>query len=163
MLTDPLVRYYLHQTRRGKNNGIGPVHAAPLFLQRGYGISSFLARLWRADRPVFWNGAKTLVRKTLRTGGDILTDIARSPDENPRDIVSRHVNETAQIWFHPNVLPILTMPFSNIQSWRVIPYDNAMWSGHVQNCTITLPSASGLLPRYMTCHFLGKIKFFALS
>jgi len=38
---DPLVRYYLHQAGRGKNNGIGPVYATPLVIQRGYGIGSF--------------------------------------------------------------------------------------------------------------------------
>jgi len=48
-------------------------------------------------RPVLWSGAKTVGRETLRTGGDILTDIARSTDdENPRDIISRRLNETAQ-------------------------------------------------------------------
>jgi len=47
-------------------------------------------------RPVLWSGAKTLGRETLRTGGDILTDIARSTDENPHDIVSRRLNETTQ-------------------------------------------------------------------
>jgi len=49
MLMDPLVRYYLHQAgngaagSRGKHDGIGPIYAAPLFLQRGYGTGSFLA------------------------------------------------------------------------------------------------------------------------
>jgi len=36
-------------------------------------------------------------RETLRTEGDILTDIATSTDdENPRDIISRRLNETTQ-------------------------------------------------------------------
>ena len=35
-------------------------------------------------RPVLRSGAKILERETLRTGGDILTDIVRSTDENPR-------------------------------------------------------------------------------
>jgi len=47
-------------------------------------------------RPVLWSGTKTLGRETLRTGGDILTDIARSTDEDPQDIVSRRLKETAQ-------------------------------------------------------------------
>jgi len=38
---DSLVRYNLHQAGRGKNNGIGPVYAAPHFIRRGYAISSF--------------------------------------------------------------------------------------------------------------------------
>jgi len=94
----PLVRYYLHQAGRGwgENNGIGPVYAASPFLQRGYRIGRIFAGLWRADMPVLWSGAKTLARETLRTVGDILTDTRRSPDENPRDEVSRHVKETVQ-------------------------------------------------------------------
>ena len=48
-------------------------------------------------RPVLWNGAKTVGRETLRTGGDILSDIARSSgDEKPRDIISRRLKETAE-------------------------------------------------------------------
>jgi len=103
MLMDPLVRYYLHQAghgaagSQGRHDGIGPIYAAPPFLQRGYGIGSFLAGLWRMVRPVLWSGAKTVGRETLRTGGDILTDIARSSgDENPRDIMKRCLNETAE-------------------------------------------------------------------
>ena len=104
MLMDPLMRYYLHQAghgtaagSRGKHDSIGPIYAAPPFLQRGYGIGSFLAGLCRMVRPVLWSGAKTVGREALRTGGDILTDIARSSgDEKPRDIISRRLNETAE-------------------------------------------------------------------
>ena len=94
---DPFVRYYLLQCGRGKNNGIGPAYATPLLLQRGYEIRSFLNGLWRGVRPIIWSGVNALVRETLRTGGDILIDIARSsPDQNPRDIVSKHINICTQ-------------------------------------------------------------------
>ena len=94
MLMDTLVVYYIYQEGHSGGGGqthysIGPIYAASPFLQRGYGIGSFLAALWRSV-------AKTLGRETLRTGCDILTDIARSTDEeNPRDIISRRLNETA--------------------------------------------------------------------
>jgi len=100
---DHLVQYYLHQAghgaagSRGMHDGIGPFYAASPFLQRGYGIGSFLTGLWRMVRPFLWSGAKTVARETFRTGGDILRDIARSTDdENPRDIISRRLNETAE-------------------------------------------------------------------
>jgi len=96
MLMDPLVRYCLHQAGGGQHYGIGPIYASPPFFQRGYGIGSFLAGLWRVVRPALWSGAKNFGRETLRTGGDILTHIARSTDEDPRDIVSRRLSETAQ-------------------------------------------------------------------
>ena len=94
---DPLVWYYLRQAVRGHTNGIGPIYEAPPVLQRGYGIGSFLTGLWRTVRPILWSGTKTLGRETLRTGGDILTEMTRSTEgESPRDIVSRRFNETAQ-------------------------------------------------------------------
>ena len=94
---DHLVRYYLHQAGRGKNNAIGPVYATPLVPQRGYGIGSFLSGLWRVVRPTIWSGAKAIGRETLRTGCDILTDIdCLSPDQNLRGIVSKHVTECTQ-------------------------------------------------------------------
>ena len=94
---DPLARYYLRQAGRGNTNGIGPIYEAPPVLQRGYGIGSFLTGLWRTVRPILWSGAKTLGRETLRTGGDILSDMARSTGgESPSEIVSRRVNETVQ-------------------------------------------------------------------
>jgi len=90
------VQYYLHQAGRGKQDGIGPIYASPPFLQRGYGIGSFLPGIRRIVRPVLWSGAKILGRETLRTAGDNLTDIARSTDECSWDIVSRRLKETAQ-------------------------------------------------------------------
>jgi hypothetical protein len=43
------------------------------------------------------SGVKVLRRETLRTGGDILTDIAKyKPGENPRYIVSKRVTESAK-------------------------------------------------------------------
>jgi len=94
---DPLVHYYIHEAGRGKNNGIGPVYATPLVLQRGYRIGSFLSGLLRVVRPIVWSGAKAVGRETLLTGGDILRDLARSPpDQNPRGIVSKHVTESTQ-------------------------------------------------------------------
>jgi len=93
---DSLLRYYLHQAGRYNNHSIGTIYAAPPFLQSGYGISGFFAGVWRVVRPVLWSGAKTLGRETLRTGGDILTAIARSTDEHPWDIISRRFKEKAQ-------------------------------------------------------------------
>jgi len=45
-----------------------------------------------------WRGAKAVGHETLRTGGNILTDIAenKSPELSPKDIVSSHVTETVQ-------------------------------------------------------------------
>src|SRR5215469_948526 len=98
---DPLVTYYLHQAGQGSNRSggystIGPIYSTQPYLQRGHGIGSFLAGLFRFVRPILWSGAKAVGRETLRTSSKILQDIAdnNSPDVKPRDIVSKHLGET---------------------------------------------------------------------
>ena len=94
---DPLVRYYLRQAGRGysgRKGGIGPIHSVPTIYQRGYGIGSFFAGLWRMVKPILWSGAKTVGRETLRTGGKILSDMADNSDGTPAgDIVAKHARE----------------------------------------------------------------------
>ena len=103
MLMYPLVRYYLHQAGHGaagsrcKHDGIGPIYAAPPFFSGATGSVVF----WQGNGE--WLGRSSGMvprlwgRETLRTEGDILTDIATSTDdENPRDIISRRLNETTQ-------------------------------------------------------------------
>jgi len=67
----PLGTYYLNEAVRGlfPTPVIGPIYSAPLYLQRGHGISNFLGTLpFRATSPVDLG----------RTGGKIITDIAKS-------------------------------------------------------------------------------------
>ena len=96
----PLEIYYLNQAGRGltPSEGIGPVYAAPLYVQCGHGIGNFFGSLFRWVRTILWRGAKAVSRETLRTGGKILTDIAdnKSPELIPKDIVSKHVTESVQ-------------------------------------------------------------------
>ena len=76
--------------------GIGPVYSVSPFVQRGHGIGRFLRGLWRIVRPVLWSGAKPLGREALRTGGNIMTEIAANPGQTG-DILSKHATETTQI------------------------------------------------------------------
>jgi len=97
---DTLVLYYYHEAGCSYNNGIGRVYATPPVLERGNGIGSFLSGLLRVVRLILWSGDIVLGREMLRTGDDILTDIDRSsPDQNPRDIVSKHVTASTQNLF----------------------------------------------------------------
>jgi len=73
----PLVRYCLHQAGPRKNKDSGPVYAAPLVLQRATDSAVFEWNLVRYQISLCI-GAKALGGETLRTEGDILTDIARS-------------------------------------------------------------------------------------
>jgi len=96
MFIDPLVRYYLHQAGRGKTTAQDSSTRLRSSFSGATEPAVFLSGVWRAVRSILWSGAKILGRATLRTGGDILKDFARSTDENPSDIVSRRVNENAQ-------------------------------------------------------------------
>jgi hypothetical protein len=100
IIMDPLVRYYLRQAgrsyRRGDND-IGHVYSTSPFLQRGHGLGSFLSGLFRTLRPILWSGVKSLGREALRTGGNILSDIAdKTNDVTTRNIVTKHLTETKQ-------------------------------------------------------------------
>jgi len=75
--------------------GIGPVYSVSPFVQRGQGIGSFLRGLWRSVRPVLCSCAKSLGREALRTGGNIMTEIAANRGQTG-DILSKHAPETTQ-------------------------------------------------------------------
>ena len=94
---DPLVQYYLHQAGRGYSGGKGciwSIYSVPITYQRGNGIGSFFAGLWRMVKPILWSSAKTVGRETLRTGGKILTDMADKSAGTPgEDIVAKHARE----------------------------------------------------------------------
>jgi len=92
----PLGQYYIRQAGvGGGGRGIGPVYSVSPFVQRGHGIDSFLRELWRNVQPVLWSGAKSVGREVLRTGGNIMTEIAANPGQTG-DILSKHATETTQ-------------------------------------------------------------------
>jgi hypothetical protein len=100
---DPLVRYYRRQAGQGRED-IGPIYTTPVFVQRGHGLGSVLGGLFRTLRPLIWSGAKSvgkealkaLGREALRTGGNIIRDIAENPPTQTSDIISKHVTASTQ-------------------------------------------------------------------
>ena len=46
-------------------------------------------------RPILWSSVKSLARETLRTGGNIMTEITANPGQTG-DILSKHATETTQ-------------------------------------------------------------------
>ena len=94
---NPIKRYYLHQAGRGYGNtDIGSVYSVSHFVQRRHGIGSVLTGFWRWIKPIFWSGANTLGRESVRTGGRILADLAQNTysDVTPRDIAAKHLSES---------------------------------------------------------------------
>jgi hypothetical protein len=100
---DPLVLYYRRQAGRGRED-IGPIYSIPHFVQRGHGLGDVLAGLFRTLKPILWSGAKSmgkealkaLGREALRTGTNIIKDIAENPPTQTTDIISRHVAGSTQ-------------------------------------------------------------------
>ena len=103
ILMDHLVVYYRKQAGRSRED-MRPIYSIPPFVQRGHGIGSVLAGLFRTRRTVLWSGAKStgketlkaLGREALRTGGKILTDIAENPQSETQDIISKQVTDSKQ-------------------------------------------------------------------
>jgi len=95
---DPLVQYYRRQAGRGCED-IGSIYSTPPFVQRGHGLGNVLAGLFRTLRPIFWSGAKSIGKETLkalgreaiRTGSNTIRDIAENPPTQTTDLISKHV------------------------------------------------------------------------
>jgi hypothetical protein len=99
---DPLVLYYSRQAGRGREY-IGSIYSTAPFVQRGHGLGGILAGFFRTLRPILWSGAKSvskeafkaLGREALRTGGNIVRDIAKIHLHRPQTI-SKHVAASTQ-------------------------------------------------------------------
>jgi len=100
---DPLVLYYRRQAGL-RHNDIGPIYSVQPFVQRGHGVGSVLTGLYRTLRPNLWSSAKSvgketlkaLGREALRTGTNIIKDVAENPPTQTTDIISRHVADSTQ-------------------------------------------------------------------
>jgi len=90
---DPLVLYYRRQAGCGRED-IGSMYSTPPFVQRGHGLGSVLGGLFRTLRPILWIGAKSIGKQTLkalgrealRTGTNIIRDIAKIHRHRPQTI-----------------------------------------------------------------------------
>ena len=76
----PLLKtYYLNQARNQQHGGAGAAASIPVFrgaaYQRGHGIGSFFASLFRTILPVVKSAGKALGRQAFRTGLDVLGDV----------------------------------------------------------------------------------------
>ena len=73
-------------------------------MQRRHGLGNVLAGLFRTLRPLLWIGAKSigkvtlqaLGREALRTGTNIIRDIAENPPTQTTDIISKHASDSTQ-------------------------------------------------------------------
>lgn len=86
---DIYAEYYLNQAGSGYSN----VYAGPVY-QKGYGIGSFLGGLFRSAFPLLKKGASAVGNELLKSGKNILFDIARS--EDPQQVIKKRGKETIE-------------------------------------------------------------------
>lgn len=72
---DIYTSYYLNQA----GTGFGSVYAGNAY-QRGHGIGSFLGGLFRCVFPLLKSGTRTIGSELLKTGVNIVSDIAQNGD-----------------------------------------------------------------------------------
>lgn len=65
-----------YQTGSGLSD-IGRIYKGPVFVQRGRGIGSIFAGLWKHIAPIAVSGLKTLGKQSLKTGGHVLNDLSK--------------------------------------------------------------------------------------
>lgn len=84
---DIYTEYYLNQAGSGFSN----VYAGPMY-QKGYGIGSFLGGLFRSVYPILKKGAAIVGSELLKSGSNIISDIAGSQD--PQVVIKKRGKET---------------------------------------------------------------------
>lgn len=74
-------------TQHGRGlTDIGPLQLSRLKTQRGRGIGNFFGGLWTHIKPLAISGLKTLTKQSLKSGGNILKELAKG-DRNIKTIV----------------------------------------------------------------------------
>lgn len=63
-------------------------------MQRGYGLASFFASLYRRALPLIKSGSQYLAKKAVKTGINTLQDI--SMGANPRQALKRRLTESSE-------------------------------------------------------------------
>jgi hypothetical protein len=86
-IDDIYTDYYLNQA----GTGFGSVYAGSVY-QRGHGIGSFLGGLFRCVFPLLKSGTATVGSELLKTGANIVSDIARNGDIDT--VIKRRGKET---------------------------------------------------------------------
>ena len=85
-------RYYAYYLRQAGGE-IGPIYRASYGVQKGRGIGSFLAGLWRLAKPLVYSGLKSVGREALSSASKIVTDIGTKP---VKEIVRTRLTEAGE-------------------------------------------------------------------
>lgn len=88
--SNPYVSYYLNQA----GSGVGQVYAGAPY-QKGHGIGSFMSSVWKTIMPLFRSGAKHVGTEILKTGANVLNDIAVD-NATPKESFRKRAREASQ-------------------------------------------------------------------
>ena len=83
------------QVGRGGRSGVGHIYIGSPYKKGHGGIGSFLAGLFRTVLPLLSRGAKAVGKEALRTGANIMSDIASS-SEPVKEVVQRRFKESGE-------------------------------------------------------------------
>ena len=83
------------QVGRGGRSGVGRIYIGSPYQKGHGGIGSFLAGLFRTVLPLLSRGAKAVGKEALRTGANIMSDIASS-SEPVKEVVQRRFKESGE-------------------------------------------------------------------
>lgn len=86
--SDPYTRYYLNQV----GSGVGTVYRGVSY-QKGHGIGSFLGGLFRTVLPILKSGARAVGKEAVRTGMNVLGDIASDSTQPLKKVIRKRVIE----------------------------------------------------------------------
>ena len=81
--------YYAYYVKQAGGE-IGPIYTASYRIQRGRGIGSFLAGLWRFARPLIFSGLKAVGKEATSAGASALADLGTKP---VREILRNRLSE----------------------------------------------------------------------
>jgi len=96
---DSLAEYYILQGGGSEHpvHLFGPVYFGSPYVQRGHGIGSFLAGLFRSLTSLAFRGARAVDREALNNGAQILVNIwNKQPETKVKDSVADRLAYSAQ-------------------------------------------------------------------
>ena len=88
-MTDRYYSYYSKQV----GGEIGSLYRASYRVQKGRGIGSFLAGLWRFAKPLLFSGLKTVGKEAASAGAAAIGDLGTKP---VKEILRSRINEAGQ-------------------------------------------------------------------
>jgi hypothetical protein len=92
---DPYSQHFLSQTGGNYDFTIGPVYRAGFSRQRGRGLGSIFRNILSFVTPLFKSGATAVGQAALRTGANIVSDLAATDGSTSiKEIAKRRLLET---------------------------------------------------------------------